>query len=429
MREEHADPAAGSDGVAGVGDIHHVETRRDRVPAGNVEFMRHAGIDLRVGRNVVGIEIAGTKTTAVYHVGGEARAIPEIGDAAGSGPDLDVVGVDPVVLDVGNLVRAEEILVADDVGRPLKGPGPVRIGPQIAIGVHGLELDPGILPLRIVEPVQHQRRAELPVVQQIPGGFQISIDPHLETRPYLLHHADVIDVRPLRQHGIVRRRSPGRLEGRAGRDADGSGTAGVQIGIAGRRDHLHRRGESAGIAGVESRAVERIIGQADAWTELVGVLVLPHLIEPRAGIQCQLIRKLPFVLQIDAAQPAEEHAGIDRGKRGIGQDLRARGRVEGQQLRCACDGRLLRADVEPRAQRMRVVEVKRAVALDAVDDAATINIRCQAVVHQVADAIRRERNGAGTHEIGKLKVDVSGGFLQREHAELVCLALIFVDLR
>ena len=91
--------------------------------------------------------------------------------------------------------------------------------------------------------------------------------------------------------------------------------------------------------------------------------------------------------------------------------------------------RLLRADVEPRAQRMRVVEVKRAVALDPVDDAATINIRCQAVVHEIAYAIRRERNGAGTHEIGKLKVDVGRGFLQREHAELVCLALIFVDLR
>ena len=180
MRREYADAGPIPDDVAVVEHIDDIETRDDRVPTGNEEFMRHAGVDLRIGRVVVGIEVAGTQAAAVDHVGGEARPVPEIGDAAGSRPHLAVVGVDPVVLDVRQLSRTEKVLIADDVGRPLIGPGPVRVGSETTIGVHGLELDAGVLRLRIVEPVQHQRRAELSIVDQISCRFQIDVDAELE---------------------------------------------------------------------------------------------------------------------------------------------------------------------------------------------------------------------------------------------------------
>ena len=83
----------------------------------------------------------------------------------------------------------------------------------------------------------------------------------------------------------------------------------------------------------------------------------------------------------------------------------------------------------PARTRVRLVEAKRAVPLEAVDDAAAVNARRQAVVHEIAYEIGRELNGVGAREIGELKVDVGGRLLQRKHAELVFLDLGFIDQR
>jgi hypothetical protein len=55
---EHPDSAAVAQRVADIENIHHVEAQDDRAPPRDTEFARHAGIDLGVGRVVIGVEIS-----------------------------------------------------------------------------------------------------------------------------------------------------------------------------------------------------------------------------------------------------------------------------------------------------------------------------------------------------------------------------------
>ena len=203
--------------------------------------------------------------------------------------------------------------------------------------------------------------------------------------------------------------------------------AGEQGGVRRRRNHLRRRREVAGEACVERRVVKRVVGQGDARAELVRVDVLPHLVEPHPATQGQPVRELPFVRKVDAAEPAEQHAGID----GLEGNIRGwcRSPVNRQQRVHAGDRCLLHPREHAGTQRVRLVETQRAVPLDAVGDAAAVHVRRHSVEHEVADEVGRELNGAGAREIGELKVDVVDRFLQCKHPELVFLHLRFIDQR
>ena len=51
--------------------------------------------------------------------------------------------------------------------------------------------------------------------------------------------------------------------------------------------------------------LKRLVGKADARAQLVGVDILPHLIEAQPGVHRQLIGDFPLVLGIDAGEPTE----------------------------------------------------------------------------------------------------------------------------
>jgi len=331
-------------------------------------------------------------------------------------------------LGISELVRTEEILVGDDIVAELSGPGEIRVHAQVAVRIDGFELDAGILASLILESVQDQGGTELSLIDLVPRHFQIDVDAELQLRQHLLHDADVVHVRALGLHWVIGRRSRRRLHRGAGRRQRGR-TAGEQGGIGRCRNHLRRRRKVAGKACVEGRAVDWAIGEADARTELVGIDVLPHLVEAGSGIQCQPVRELPFVRNIDAGEPAKQHVGIDCRERDVRQDLCASRTVDRQQLVRARDRGLFHARKESGAQRVRLVEAKRAVALDTVGDAAAIHVARHPIVHEVADQVGRELNGARAREIGELEVDVVDRFLQRKHPELVSLDLILIDLR
>ena len=109
----------------------------------------------------------------------------------------------------------------------------------------------------------------------------------------LLHHADVEIVRALRQDRALQ----GRVGGRRGAEERGD--------VDGRRDRLLWRREVARVAGVERRGVGRLVDEVDARAELVGVDVLPHLVEAQTRVQRQLVGQPPFVLNVDAGDAAE----------------------------------------------------------------------------------------------------------------------------
>ena len=157
---------------------------------------------------------------------------------------------------------------------------------------------------------------------------------------------------------------------------------------------------------MKRRALDRLVGQAHARAQLVRILVLPHLIEPRAGIESEIVGEPPFVLEVDAAKPPQQHAGVDRRERYIGQDLRACRSVDRQKLRGIGNSRLLGARKYTGSQRMRLVDVKGAVALDAVDNAAAEHLARYSIEHEIRDGVGRELNHAGAREIGELQIDV-----------------------
>src|SRR6516164_1369680 len=75
---KHTNASPVPDDIADVKYVHDVKARCNRIPAGNVEFMRQAGVHLRIRHVVVGVEIAGAQAAAVDYIGGKAGTVPEI---------------------------------------------------------------------------------------------------------------------------------------------------------------------------------------------------------------------------------------------------------------------------------------------------------------------------------------------------------------
>ena len=128
-----------------------------------------------------------------------------------------MVGIDPIVSGICEFVRIEEILVGDDIVPALSGPSQVRIRAQVPVRIDGLELDAGIYASLVVEPIQHQRSAELPLIYLVSRHFQIEVGAELQPRQHLLHDPDVVRIRALGLHRIIGWRRRGRLDRGAAR--------------------------------------------------------------------------------------------------------------------------------------------------------------------------------------------------------------------
>src|SRR5438552_18311672 len=63
-----------------------------------------------------------------------------------------------------------------------------------------------------------------------------------------------------------------------------------------------RRGEKAYLAGMQRRSLERLIDNINARAELVLVHKRIQKIEATAEVDCQLLERFPFILQIEAVK-------------------------------------------------------------------------------------------------------------------------------
>ena len=90
--------------------------------------------------------------------------------------------------------------------------------------------------------------------------------------------------------------------------------------------------------------------------------------------------------------------------------------------------RLLARCIEPRAERVHIVDVIGTVALNAVEEGAAEDVGRDAVEQQVADRIGHEMQLAVARIIGKLHVDIVDGSLPGEHAVGVLLVLVLLDV-
>ena len=103
---------------------------------------------------------------------------------------------------------------------------------------------------------------------------------------------------------------------------------------------------------MEGGEFEWLVGEVDARAELIGVDVLPHLIEAQPGIDREIVRDLPLVLRIDAREPTKLGDVVGDRLRSIDGD------AAGSRLdeRLIADIGLLAADGESGAQRVRLVD-------------------------------------------------------------------------
>ena len=203
----------------------------------------------------------------------------------------------------GEFIGVEQILVRDRVDRARDVESKVGVGAEIAVLIFDLGFRAFAISPRPVELGKHHRLAKLAVVDQIGGDLVVGIQPHCETGKQFLVHADVEIMRALREHRIVIGNS--RLVRGVGEQRE------VRL----RRLRLHRRGEIAGVAGVEGRSVERLVHQRGARAELVGIDELIQLIEANPVIEGELAGQLPLVLDVGAEIPAQQRIGIVDGER------------------------------------------------------------------------------------------------------------------
>lgn len=177
---------------------------------------------------------------------------------------------------------------------------------------------------------------------------------------------------------------------------------------------------------MEGRALDRLPGQADPGAELVGVDILPHLVEAQAGIERQLVGDLPFVGDVGGEQISGLGVGIEHGEWCVD---RVAGIVERQHGRTIIDQRALGAERHAELQRVREAQPVGRVFLDSVDKALTIHVRSYPVEQEIADRIRREVQLAVAVEIGDLVVEAVARLLIGHDVELVELALPLVEQR
>src|SRR5277367_2403805 len=87
-------------------------------------------------------------------------------------------------------------------------------------------------------------------------------------------------------------------------------------------------------------------------------------------------------------------------------------------------------EISAEPKRMTGDSVVSSIELESVAPVAAENLRCGAVVDQIAGVIGIESNGRVTAERRELVVDIrSDGSLQRQHVEVVLLELVFAHFR
>ena len=166
LRGADANAAAASDLVHLVEQVQHVGADRHALErSGAVEILRNPGVEYPVAGQRCSV-----RHNAVRIVGPEPRGIDEIhrrderadpvldrvAAAARCRPFLRMVGVNVMIVDVGKLVRREEILARDDVLALLGASGEIRIEIERAVRVIATQFDTPGIALGVVERRQDQ---------------------------------------------------------------------------------------------------------------------------------------------------------------------------------------------------------------------------------------------------------------------------------
>src|SRR6266513_5862738 len=238
---------------------------------------------LRVGK-------AAAQPIPIKCVGGKTPVIPAIGDSGGAGEPLIVIEEDPVISNVGKLVGIKQELRGTDMHSARIFVTNVKVTGEPAMLVVGGEFPAVNFTFSVVKGRKNEGLPKLSLIQNIPGVFVESIDAKLQTVSYLLCHARIEVMGPLRFYRRVER--DGGFVGRASKLRDRTLVDIFQ----------GRRGQIARVTGMESRRRPRRVNNVDARAELTFGLDRLGNVDPAAKIDGQLLKWLPLILQVKASE-------------------------------------------------------------------------------------------------------------------------------
>ncbi len=261
--------------------------------------MHEGEIHLQVARHVgpVGDVLAGHRIDRVcaqsrseQQVAAQPRGAQLVRGSRRRRVGLVVVEIDVVAGDIGELAGLEIELAGDDAPPLRLLHRPVGVDAERSPRIAGRELHASRVALGVVERCQDDRGAELAFVDQVPVLPVEAVHAHGDAGDLLLAPHVVIGLAVREGRGVE---VGGRRRGGSRELAD--------------RLHGHqlerRRGEIAGVAGVQGRAGQGSPHRIDPRAPLVLVAVGVQLVEAQAVVQRQRRQQLPLVLQIGAVSP------------------------------------------------------------------------------------------------------------------------------
>ena len=318
---------------------------------------------------------------------------------------LRMIGVDPIVRDVGQLVRTEQRLIGDDRICVLIGDRPIGVRREMTEGEFSFRLDAPVLGLIVVERRENVSLPELTVVQKIARALVIGVDAHLQGRTIGRGNGR-LGEQPARSRRTWRQQLLGDAHidhGRSFRkdrpEVPHRGRIRRVVEILCLIDlpqHLRRRREIARVPCVEDRTPEGLVDEVEARTDLVLVDELHHLVEANAGVERQLAGQLPFILNVGAKKPAELIDAVANVGRVIDRFAGGIERLDrGQILHL----RLFAARDKSRPDGVNVRDLVGHVALNAVEERGSQHVGCGVVEQQVVGHIGNEMQTAVARKI------------------------------
>src|SRR5882724_9120837 len=153
---------------------------------------------------LLGVGETAPQSVSVKPVDRRLPILPCVGDPGRTGEALIVIEEDPVLFDVGELIRIEKKLCGADVRAASPLIGRIQIRGESTLVIVCCEFASVNLAALVIERRKNKRLAELPFVQDRVRALVETIDAYIETFAKLLRHARIEIMRALRfRDGIL----------------------------------------------------------------------------------------------------------------------------------------------------------------------------------------------------------------------------------
>ena len=161
-------------------------------------------VECLVGTELLSIGKTLAQPVAIESVDSRLPVLPRVGNAGRAGETLIVIEEDPVLLDVGELIRIEKKLRRADVRSARPFVGRIQIRGEAALVIVRREFASVNFATLVIERRKNQRLTELAFVEDRVRAFVKAIDADIETFGNFLRHAGIEVMRALRfRDGIL----------------------------------------------------------------------------------------------------------------------------------------------------------------------------------------------------------------------------------